>query len=200
MEQPGEKREAKPITQLLLAAAQGDSSAHAELFRRVYPELKRLAAAQMRHERAGATLQTTMLADDAYLKLVGNAEIGWSGRAHFFSAAANAMRQICVDVARSRKRAKRGGGVRPAELDEANEPMANDAHFEDLVDAADLWEKLSAEHPLAAQVLDLKVFAGRTGDQVAELLGVSPSTVDAKLRLARAWLMQERNRGDTPTQ
>jgi len=179
-----------PLTQILAAAESGDESARQQLWQAVYEELHRLAKAHMAGERRGRTIQTTVLVHEAYLRLLGpeGREAPWSSRGHFFSAAAEAMRRILVDDARTRRRVKRGGGVRPGPLGPAQEPGVEDPDPAEVLAVDEALAKLEAEAPRQAQVVKLRYFAGLTGKEIAEVLGVGPRTVDADWRLARAWL------------
>lgn len=157
-----------------------------ELVPLVYDELHRLAAAYMRDERGSHTLQPTALAHEAYLKLVDESEAGWRGRAHFFAAAARAMRQILVDHARARGAAKRGGGRERITLADAaggpaTAPLDLLALDEALADLARLSDR-------RARLVEMRFFAGLTNEEAAEALGVATATVEKDWYLARAWL------------
>ena len=176
------------VSRLLLAFRNGDEGALAHLMPLVYDELHALARRHLRGERPGHTLQTTALIHEAYLRLVG-ADAQWEGRVHFFAVAAQMMRRILVDHARSRGRAKRGGGVAPITLEDAAivaaEPPA------DLVELDEALERLSSLDPRKARVVELHYFGGLTYDETATALGVSAATVDRELRMAKAWLYHE---------
>jgi len=177
-----------PATELLNAAAQGDSNAAEQLLPLVYAELRKLAAARLAHERPGQTLQATALVHEAYLRLVGSESGGsYRDRHHFFAMAATAMRRILVDGARAKLAEKRGGG-------HAREPLEDVAAVppdEEILALHEALEKLAADDPLKAQLVELRYFAGLTGDQAAAVLGISPSAADRHWAFARAWLQAE---------
>jgi RNA polymerase sigma factor (TIGR02999 family) len=179
------------VTRLLDAAAAGDRQAAADLLPLVYEELRKLAAARMAAEAPGNTLQPTALVHEAYLRLVSPAkpQAAFAGRAHFFAAAAEAMRRILVDAARRKKREKHGGDRNRIDLDVAA-PAAPDARH-DLVALDDALTKLAAEDPEAARLVELRHFAGLSVAEAAEALGVSPRSADRVWAFARAWLHRE---------
>lgn len=174
-------------TELMAAAAQGDREAAGRLLPLVYDQLRRSAQAQMDSERSGHTLSATALVHEAYLKLAGPREVPWAGRAHFYAAAAEAMRRILVDHARSRKR--RGGDHRPlAQIaDVADLAGANPEQIL-AVDAA--MDRLEEEAPEAAQLVRLRFFAGMGVDQAAEAMGLSPRSAARLWTFARAALFR----------
>lgn len=184
-----EDRTAEPgdITRLLNAADSGDALAASRLYDLVYGELKLLAAANMRRESSGHTLQPTALVNEAYLRLRPT-EISWANRRHFFGAAAEAMRRILVDHARRKSAQKRGDGlerVTLADLDvAAPEPEIDVLALDEALTA------LKAEDPRLEQVVTLRYFAGMSIEQVAEALGLSPATVKRDWTFARAWLQE----------
>lgn len=177
-----------PATELLNAAAQGDCHAAKQLLPLVYDELRKLAAARLAQERPGQTLQATALVHEAYLRLVGSECSGsYRDRHHFFAMAATAMRRILVDAARAKQRVKRGGG-RPREpLPDVAAPLPDD----EILALQEALERLAAEDPLMAQLVELRYFAELTSDQAAEVLGISPSAADRHWAFARAWLQAE---------
>jgi RNA polymerase sigma factor (TIGR02999 family) len=175
------------ITQLLLAWRNGDKTALDKLMPRVYKELRKMARHYMAAERPGHTLQTTALINEAYLRLVDHKEMRWQNRAHFFGVAAQAMRRVLVDHARSRDAAKRGGGAINASLEEAAEIPAKTVELVAL-DAA--LNDLAAIDPRASQVVELRYFGGLSVEETAEVLQVSPVTVMRDWRAARAWLLR----------
>jgi RNA polymerase sigma factor (TIGR02999 family) len=178
------------ITRLLSAAGQGDPHAAAQLLPLVYGELRRLAAQRLAQERPGQTLQATALVHEAYLRLVGQGEDGpWNGRGHFFAAAAEAMRRILVEAARRKQQAKRGGGLARRELDD--ERIAAPEPREDLLALDEALNKLAAENRQAADLVQLRYFAGLTLPEAAQALGVSPRTAGRLWAYARAWLRRE---------
>lgn len=181
------------ISVLLESAAAGDAQAAAEILPLVYEELRRLAAARLLREEAGHTLGATALVHEAYLRLVGRADRPrWQGRAHFFGAAAEAMRRILVDHARRRGAQKRrGAGVRidlDAELLADNQAQ-QDAD-ENLLAVHELLARLEVASPHVAQLVKLRFFAGLSVPEAAETLGVSPRTADSWWAYGRAWLAE----------
>jgi RNA polymerase sigma factor (TIGR02999 family) len=176
----------------LLPAPQGDRDAADRLFARVYDELKRLAH-QVRGGR-GHSLTTTALVHEAYLKLVPANGAAWEGRAHFFGAAARAMRQILVDAARRQLSAKRGRRPLPITLDEeAFEAPIRPERFLALDEAL---ARLARIDPRRAEIVEHRMFAGLTTEETANVLGVGTSTVERDWRAARAWLALELGAGD----
>jgi len=183
------------VTQLLVAAAQGEPSAINQLWSAVYEELHRLAKAQLAHEGPARIIQTTSLVNEAYLRLVGSEPVAWANRRHFFAAAAEAMRRIRVERARERRRVKRGGGRPPEIL--AEDPAVSGEDLSELLAIDEAMDKLKEVAPRAAEVVMLRYFAGRTIDETAEMLGVSPRTIDVDWCFAKAWLHRELTKGDT---
>jgi RNA polymerase sigma factor (TIGR02999 family) len=160
-----------------------------ELMEAVYPELKRVASGLMRRERAAHTLQPTALVNEAYLRLVDPSRLDWQSRAHFFGAAANAMRRILVEHARARAAEKRGGDRTLVTFDEGlGHGATPDVSLLDLNDALTRFADLD---PRAAQIVELRVFGGLTVPEVAEVLNVSKRTVDNDWAMARMWLSRE---------
>ena len=177
------------ITQWLVGWSSGDLSALEKLTPLVYRELHRLAQAYMRGERPGHTLQTTALVNEAYVRLIDADRMGWQNRAHFYGVAAKLMRHILVDFARSRDQVKRGGGVEHLPLDEAWTITADrTAELVNLDDALTALEKLDSRQ---SQIVELRFFGGLTEPEIAEVLKVSPRTVNSEWSLARAWLLRE---------
>lgn len=176
------------ITLVLESMSKGGGHASEELLPLVYAELRQLAAARMAQEAAGHTLQPTALVHEAWLRLVGNSQQSWQNRAHFFGAAAEAMRRILIERARRKSRLKRGSGqvmLDIAELDVAA-AMPDDKIL--LVDEA--LERFKIEEPEKAQVVLLKFFGGLTDREVAEIMGVNERTVRRQWIFAKAWLFQ----------
>jgi RNA polymerase sigma factor (TIGR02999 family) len=171
-------------TLLLKRWREGDMNALEELTRLVYPELKRLAAHNMRRERIGHTLTPTALVAEAYLRLVGDEVLSFENRAHFMSAAARQMRLILVDFARQRSALKRGGGLQRVTFDEQ---LSFDDHS-DLVALDEALTALEAVDERKARAVELHYFGGMSQDEVAAALGVHRNTVVRDLRLAEAWL------------
>jgi len=183
------------VTQLLSRAQEGDRKATDELFPIVYDELRLIAAKYLRSESNAQTLQATALVHEAYLRLLGREQTSWESRAHFFGAAATAIRRILTDHARHRNRVKRGGGSRASSLDEAlvvsGEPDSN------LVEIDEALTRLAEFDPQKAKIVELRFYAGLTVEQTAKALGVSESTVARDWQFARVWLGNEINRLNT---
>ena len=174
------------VTRLLVAWGNGDQAALDQLMPLVYSELHRLAHRHIKKERPGHTLQTSALLNEAFLRLVDQRDVHWHGRAHFFSIAAQMMRRILVDYARSRRYAKRGGDAQQVSFNEelpvSRQISANvvEVH-EALIELANIDERKS-------KVVELKFFGGLSNEETAEVLGVSPGTVMRDWTLAKAWL------------
>ncbi len=176
-------------TRLITAINQGDPDAAAELLPLVYQELRRLARAQMGHERAEHTLQATALVHEAYLRLVEAAPKRWDGRRHFFAAAAEAMRRILVEHARRKNSLKRGGERGRVELDDELPAIASPCDdIDDLLTLNDALDRLAQEDPALAELVKLSFFAGLSVDEAAETLGISRATAYRRWAFARAWL------------
>jgi RNA polymerase sigma factor (TIGR02999 family) len=177
------------ITQWLQAWSRGDQAALEQLIPQVWQELHRQAEFYLRQERPGHLLQPTALVNEAYLRLMGCAEIQWQNRAQFFAVAANLMRRILVDFARSRDYAKRGGGARMVSLSHAaGLPRRQDT---DLVALDDALNTLQALNPRQCCVVELRFFGGLKLEEIAEVLKVSVGTVRRDWSLAQAWLYHE---------
>jgi RNA polymerase sigma factor (TIGR02999 family) len=179
------------VTQMLLAWGNGDSHALDVLMPLVYRELRRLAHKHLRHERPDHTLQTTALVHEAYLRLVDQAVADCKNRAQFFGIAAQMMRCILVDYARSRQYLKRGGGAQQVELDEAM--LVSHGHADVVLALDELLTKLAEQDPRKGRVVELRFFGGLSIEETAEVLGVSPGTVMRDWTLAKAWLQREMN-------
>jgi RNA polymerase sigma factor (TIGR02999 family) len=185
------------VTRILSAVERGDLQAASQLLPLVYDELRKLAAHRLAHQAPGQTLQPTALVHEAYLRLVGDLdESDWDSRGHFFAAAAEAMRRILVENARRKDRQKRGGGLARIDLDAA-EPLATPEVREDLLALDEALTKLTSVDPQAAQLVQLRYFAGLTIPEAAKALGVSPRTADRLWSFARVWLFREVGE-DTP--
>jgi RNA polymerase sigma factor (TIGR02999 family) len=171
--------------------AGGDRAASAELLPLVYDELRRLAARNIGVEKPGQTLNATALVHEAYLRLIGpeGEKQQWEGRAHFFGAAAQAMRRILVENARRKSRVKHGGGLQRASLSEA-EPAAVPTSDEVLA-LDEALTRFAAEEPVAARVVELRYFAGCSIDEAADMLGISRATANRHWAYAKAWLRCE---------
>ena len=181
------------VTQLLLAWSEGDSFALEQLIPLVHDELRRLAKRYMRNERAGHTLQTTALVNEAYLRLIDVRQVQWQNRAHFFAISARLMRQILVDFARERGYRKRGGGAHQVELNEAM--MIGQERNEDLLALDEALTALAEVDERKSQVVELRFFGGLSEQEMAEALNVAPVTVRRDLRLAKLWLLRRLNEG-----
>ncbi len=177
------------VTQLLAAVNDGDSHAAAQLLPQVYDELRKLAKSRMAHEPTGMTLQPTALVHEAYLRLLGDTNVGWDNRGHFFAAAALAMRRILVDRARSRNRVKRGGGRPKVELNDAM--LSTEPPSDELLTLDDALTKLEAYDKRKAEVVMLRYFAGLSIEDTAAAMGISPATVKNEWMFARAWLHRQ---------
>jgi RNA polymerase sigma factor (TIGR02999 family) len=179
-----------PVTQILHAVVDGDPGAAAQLLPLVYDELRRLAAHHLAGEAPGQTLQPTALVHEAYLRLVGrDADQAWDGRGHFFAAAAVAMRRILVESARRKKSGKRGGDR--ARLDLAESLLAAPELREDLLALDEALTRLAATNKTAAELVQLRYFAGLALAEAARVLDISPRTAGRLWAYARAWLHQE---------
>ena len=176
------------VTRILAAIEQGDPTEAHKLLPLVYNELRKLAAQKLAKEKPGQTLQATALVHEAYLRLVGQ-DTGrpYRDRAHFFAAAAAAMRRILIDKARRKLTRKYGGALQrqPIELVAAPEPD------EQLLALDGALQRLAEKDPQKAKLVELRYFAGLTADQAAEVLGISPTTADRYWAFARAWLQAE---------
>jgi RNA polymerase sigma factor (TIGR02999 family) len=178
------------VTRILSDLAEGDVHAAGRLLPLVYDELRKLAAARMSEEAAGNTLDATALVHEAYLRLVGPADVArWENRGHFFAAAAEAMRRILVEAARRKQREKHGGDRKRISLDAAQSAAPAPRHDLVALDAA--LTKLAAEEPQAAKLVELRHFTGLSVAEAAQALGISPRTADRVWAFARAWLHRE---------
>jgi RNA polymerase sigma factor (TIGR02999 family) len=183
------------VTRILNAIEQGDPSAAGELLPLIYAELRRLAAARLAHEKPGQTLEATALVHEAYLRLVDvNQAQHWNSRGHFFGAAAEAMRRILVERARRKERIRHGGGLRRAELLDAEVAAPTDDEQVLLLDEA--LTRLTAARPQAAEVVKLHFFAGLTLEEIAPLLAISARTARRLWAFARAWLRRDMERSN----
>jgi RNA polymerase sigma factor, sigma-70 family/RNA polymerase sigma factor, TIGR02999 family len=177
------------VTRLLRAWSAGDSQALDKLTPLVYQELHRRAHWHMARERAGQTLQTTALVNEAYVRLIDLRDVSWRDRAHFFALSSRLIRRVLIDAARARASLKRGGGASEITLDEtfvvSNEPRA------DLLALDDALSALAAVDQRKGQVVELRFFGGLTVDETADVLHVSAETVKRDWSLAKAWLRRE---------
>lgn len=175
------------VTVLLDRVNAGDAGASAELMNVIYAELHRLATSKMRAERGGHTLQPTVLVNEAYLRLAKN-DVRWENRAHFFGAAAEAMRRILIEHARARLAEKRGGGAERVTFDDIQ--VAADDPDVDVIALSDAIDALRQENERLCDVVMLRYFGGLSIEQTAETLDVSPATVKRDWNYARAWLYE----------
>jgi len=183
------------ITELLGRSRGGDRGASDELFSKVYEELRRIAGRYLSRERPGQTLQPTDMVHEAYLRLTSGGQASFENRAHFFGAAARAIRRILIDRARARSRMRRGGGEQLTSLDAAEEPGTGEPRF-DLLALDDALERFAALDPDKARIVELRFFGGLTADETAAALHTSVSTVAREWRFARAWLYRELCEGE----
>jgi len=183
------------VTELLLAWGAGDRAAFDALIPIVYRELRQQAQRALRQESLGHTLQPTALVHEAYLRLVDQSRARWQARTQFFAVAAQLMRRVLVDHARTRRSAKRGGGAHHVTLSEcgsaAERAEANDV---DVLALDEALGRLTILDPVKVRLVELRYFAGLTVAETAEALGVSPSTVDREWAVARRWLRRELER------
>ncbi len=186
MSGPGE------VTRLLKSWGTGSDTALAELMPLVYSDLRKIAARQLRGERANHTLEPTALVNEAFLRLVDQDRVQWQGRAQFFAVAASAMRRILVDHARRRRATKRGGDPRRVSLASVDIAVAPNV---DLLNLEDCLRRLEALDALQARIVELRFFAGCTMEEVGEALHISTSTAKRQWHLARVWLRADLDRG-----
>jgi len=177
------------ITEWLQRLSAGDRRAVDFLLPVVYDELRRLAESQLQHERGDHTLQATALVHEAYMRLIGQQNIVWQNRAHFMAIAAQAIRRILVDHARSRGSAKRGGGRARISLD--SQLVYDDTQATDLIALDESLRRLGEQYPDKARVVELRFFGGLTIEDAAEVLGVTTRTIERHWQFARAWLFRE---------
>jgi len=186
----------KEVTQLIVEWSNGDHAALDQLIPLVYNELRRLARGYMRREKQGHTLQTSALIHEAYLQLVGQKNVKLQNRAQFFGFAAQLMRRILVDHARSRARIKRGGGVQMVSLAE-RAVMSNDVA--EVIALDDALKNLAEMDPRKAHIVEMKFFGGLTNEEVAAVLKVTSRTVEREWRKAKAWLHRAISKGPNET-
>jgi RNA polymerase sigma factor (TIGR02999 family) len=177
------------VTRILEAAQEGDPTAAEQLLPLVYDELRRLAAFKMANEAPGATLQPTALVHEAWLRLIGDENPQWNGRAHFFGAAAEAMRRILIENARRKRAVRHGGGQ--AKLDLAEIEIAAPVMDDELLAVHDALEKLAARDQQKAELVKLRYFVGLTSEEAAKVLNISVPTADRWWNFSRAWLFEE---------
>ena len=184
------------VTRILTAIEQGDAKAADGLLPLVYEELRRLAAQKMSHERPGQTLQATALVHEAYIRLVGALNQNWSGRGHFFAAAAESMRRILIENARRKQRRKRGGDRQRIDMDDAE--VTIEGPSTDIIALDEALSKLTKEDRTVAELVKLRYFAGLNLGQAANILGISQRSADRYWAYARAWLYQEISKMEQP--
>jgi RNA polymerase sigma factor (TIGR02999 family) len=174
------------VSQLLVDWSNGDQAALDKLLPLVNAELRQLARRYMRRENPGHTLQTSALVNEAYLRLIDQKSVRWQNRAHFFGIAAQLMRRILIDHARSHHYAKRGGGALRVSLDEA--AAVTEARAAELLAVDEALEKLTAMDARKGRIVELRFFGGLSLEETAEVLGISSPTVQREWRAAKAWL------------
>jgi RNA polymerase sigma factor (TIGR02999 family) len=177
------------VTKILQAIQRGEANAAEDLLPLVYEELRRVAANRMAHEAPGQTLQPTALVHEAWVRLVGHEDPQWQNRAHFFGAAAEAMRRILIDNARRKRAIRHGGGQQRVNLDDVE--IAAAAEDDELIAVHEALDKLAAHDPKKAELVKLRYFAGMTIEEAAKVLGVSEPTAKRYWTYARAWLFRE---------
>lgn len=188
-----EPKSGHEITELLLSANAGNKQASEELLPLVYAELRKLAHARMAREKPGQTLQATGLVHEAYLRLVGNADVAWDGRGHFFAAAAESMRRILIERARRKSREKHGGALRRTTM--RTDVASFDDNDEELLDLDRALTDLESRDEQMADIVKLRYFAGLSIDETAAALDLSARTVNRGWVAARAWLKNELSNG-----
>jgi RNA polymerase sigma factor (TIGR02999 family) len=182
-------RDREDVTRLLAAAGEGDEQAAEQLLPLVYESLRGLARRQMAGESPGHTLQPTALVHEAYLRLLGDDRTSWRDRRHFYATAAEAMRRILIDRARKSRGPKHGGGRKRVPLGEV--PIECDLESDDLIALDEAVHRLADMDRQAHELVMLRFFGGLQVDQIAELLDVSPRTVDRQWRTVRIWLYEQ---------
>ena len=176
-------------TIMMAAIEAGDPNAAEQLLVLVYDELRRLAASKLAQEAPGQTLQPTALVHEAWLRLAGNQNSSFKDRTHFFRASAEAMRHILIDRARRKKTERHGGNYRRVELEDFD--MTTPSADEQLLVVNEALEQLALEHPVQAELVKLRYFAGLTNEEVSEVMGISISTVKNYWAFSRAWLLNQ---------
>jgi len=189
------QRPTHEVTQLLIEWSNGDKAALDKLMPLIYDELRRLAHYYMSREHPGHTLQTTAVVNEAYLRLVNRKRVRWQNRAHFFAIAAQLMRSILVDHARSHAYAKRGGGARKMALDEAL--IISQERAAEVVALDEALGQLAEIDPRQSRIVEMRFFAGLTIEETAEVLSLSPATIKREWSTAKAWLYHELNKSDS---
>jgi RNA polymerase sigma factor (TIGR02999 family) len=177
------------VTEMLKAIERGDARAAGELLPLVYDELRKLAACRMAREAPGQTLQPTALVHEAWLKLASNEALRWDSRAHFFGAAAEAMRRILIDNVRRKQALRHGGGQQRCDVEEIQ--IAAPAADDQLLAINEALERLASQDPSKAELVKLRYFVGLSIEEAAGLLGISEATAKRWWTFARAWLYSE---------
>lgn len=191
---PHEDRSSAPepidpnVTTLLEQMSQGSQDAANALLPLVYDQLRAIAQIRMATENPGHTLQATGLVHEVFLRLVGDRQLPWQNRAHFYAASAQAMRRVLLDHAKAKGRQKRGAGLQKMPLNVAD--LAAAQNPEEILALDDALRRLEEQNPEAAQVVQLRFYAGLSVDQTAEVMDLSPRTVDRRWKFARAWLFK----------
>jgi RNA polymerase sigma factor (TIGR02999 family) len=180
------------VTELLVAWSNGDRAALDSLVPLIYAELHRLASRAMRHEGPGHTLNTTALVNEAYLRMINQQNVNWQNRAHFFAVSAQSMRNILIDMARSRNRQRRGGDATHVSLDEAL--VFSEERASELIALDDALTALGRLDERQSRIVELRYFGGLSVEETAEVLGISAATIDREWRRARAWLYSQLNK------
>jgi RNA polymerase sigma-70 factor (ECF subfamily) len=178
-----------PVTQLLIKWSDGDQSAMNQLVPLVYAELRRLAAAHIRREQPGHSLQATALVHEAFLRMVDNQRVTLTSRAQFFGLASKLMRNILVDLARQRRSTKRGGDALQLSLSKADAVAGRDSM--DLVAVDEAMNELAIDYPRHSRIVEMRFFGGLTIEETAEVLETSHATVEREWNFARAWLRRK---------
>ena len=181
------------LTRLLLAWRNGDQEALERLTPLVYGELRRMAHRFMLRERPDHTLQSSALVNEAYIRLIDCRQVGWQNRAHFFGIAAQMMRQILIDHARSHARAKRGGALRQVSFEET--ALVSEERAAELIALDDALTSLAAFDLSKSRIVELRFFGGLTNEEVGEVMGMSLRTIEREWRKAKAWLRREISKG-----
>jgi RNA polymerase sigma factor (TIGR02999 family) len=184
------------VTRILESIEQGDPTAAGDLLPLVYEELRKLAAAKMANEAPNQTLQPTALVHEAWLRLVGAGNPHYANRAHFFAAAAEAIRRILIDKARRKRAARHGGGQQPLELDKVE--IAAPADDDEILAVNEALDKLARQNQAEAELVKLRYFVGMTLEEAAQALNISPRTADNYWAHAKAWLFNEIKRRRIP--
>lgn len=187
MSDPPSTHAAHEVTRILDAVQQGEPEASRDLLPLVYKDLRKLAASRMAQLAPGQTLQATALVHEAYVRLVGKTDPGWQGRAHFFGAAARAMRDILADSLQRKGSLKRGGHLRRVDAEQAFE-LASSGPVDEALAVEEALQAFEKEYPRKAQVVTLSFFGGLTAKQIAQVLDVSSRTVESDWHFSKAWL------------